>query len=241
MGMWKGSQSVLSVSVIIPAMPDGDSAYTASMKRLFEDSRAKTYSKNQLIHYQGDRMTQVYLVKSGYIKAYTILESGDTRTILLLAKDDIFPLAFSATLDWSDYQIRYFYQSLTEAELQAMPSDELMKRIGDDHDISNAYMSYLAASNEIIMEQLEVMKNKKAIDKVLLTLPYLISKSGKKIKPDVYELQLKLSHQEVADLTGVTRETTTTLIKQLEKKKILSQHHGTWRINMTSLEKATDG
>ena len=222
-------------------MPESESIYIGSIKRLFENSRTKVYPKNQLIHYQGDRLTQVYLVKRGYIKAYTILESGDTRTILLLGTDDIFPLAFSTTMDWRDYQIRYFYQSLSDVEVLVIPSDVLMERVAKDKDMSNAYMTYLAASNDVIMHQLEVMKNKKAIDKVLLTLPYLISKSGKKIKPDVYELQLKLSHQEVADLTGVTRETTTTLIKQLEQKKILSQTHGAWRINTTNMRKAAEG
>lgn len=221
-------------------MPESESIYIGSIKRLFENSRTKVYPKNQLIHYQGDRLTQVYLVKRGYIKAYTILESGDTRTILLLGKDDIFPLAFSTTMDWREYQIRYFYQSLSEVEVLVIPSDVMMERVANDKDMSNAYMTYLAASNDVIMHQLEVMKNKKAIDKVLLTLPYLISKSGKKIKPDVYELQLKLSHQEVADLTGVTRETTTTLIKQLEQKKILSQTHGAWRINTTNMRKAAE-
>jgi len=87
------------------------------------------------------------------------------------------------------------------------------------------------------MNQLEVMKNKKAIDKVGMLLPYLVSKSGKKIKPDVYELQLKLSHQEIADISGVTRETTTTLIKELEKDGIIDQRHGKWLINIKALNK----
>lgn len=222
-------------------MQRGEAAYIGNITRLFENSRSRTYPKNQLIHYQGDKLSQVYLVKSGYIKAYTILESGDTRTILLLSQDDIFPLAFSMTTDWSTYQIRYFYQTLTTVELQIIPSEVMMDRVANDKELSNAYMTYLAASNDVIMRQLEVMKNKKAIDKVLLTLPYLISKSGKEVKPGVFELKLKLSHQEVADLTGVTRETTTTLIKQLERKKILSQENGAWRIDMANLNKASEG
>lgn len=221
-------------------MPVAEAIYSDSVKRLFDNSRVKTFPKNQLIHYQGDRLATVYLVKKGYVKAYTILESGDTRTILLLSRGDIFPLAFSATMDWADYQIRYFYQSLTDAELQVLPSGELHDRIVSSRELSNTYMSYLAASNELIMQQLEVMKNKKAFDKVLLSLPYLIEKSGKPVRPGIYELQLRLSHQEVADLTGVTRETTTTLIKQLEQKKILSQRRGAWQVNMSKLEEALE-
>lgn len=218
-------------------MKQTESRYDRQISSLFEGGREKVYPKNQLIHYQGDPLSQIYMVKSGFVKAYTILDSGDTRTILLLGRGDIFPLSFAETLDWSEYKIRYFYQSLTEVELIVLPSDQLEQRLKDNPENTATYMNYLAASNEVVMNQLEVMKNKKAIDKVAMLLPYLISKSGKRIRPDVYELELKLSHQEVADLSGVTRETTTTLIKELEKEKVIEQKHGSWIINTKHLEK----
>lgn len=218
-------------------MPDPKSNYTKAIAELFEGSRARKYPKNQLVHYQGDSLSHIYLLKSGYIKAYTILDSGDTRTILFLGPGDIFPLAFSTTMDWDTYAIRYFYQSLVETELLVLPIDVLREHINSNPEMMSAYMNYLAASNEAIMDQLEVMKNKKAIDKVAMLLPALASKAGKRIKPGVYELQLKLSHQEVADLCGVTRETTTTLVKELEKEKIIKQQHGRWLINLNNLKK----
>jgi len=214
--------------------------YLKEINQLFAGGRPKTYPKNQLIHYQGDPLNQIYLVKSGFVKAYTILESGDTRTILLLAAGDIFPLAFASTMDWSDYNIHYFYQSLVNTELMVLPAQQLNEQIRSDPTAMNTYMAYLSASNEIIMNQLEVMKNKKAIDKVCMLLPYLISKSGKQIKPHIYELQLKLSHQELADLSGVTRETTTTLIKQLEKLDIIDQKHGKWHVDTAALDKVLE-
>jgi CRP-like cAMP-binding protein len=160
-------------AIVATTMAEDSSDYIKRIEKLFKDSRSKNYPKNQLIHYQGDPLSQIYFVKKGYIKAYTILDSGDTRTILLLSPGDIFPLSFSASMDWEEYKIRYFYQSLTE------------------------------------------------------------------VKPGVYRLQIKLSHQEIADLSGVTRETTTTLIKELEKNKIIDQSHGNWIINTKNLEKLT--
>jgi CRP/FNR family cyclic AMP-dependent transcriptional regulator len=213
------------------------SNYTRRIDQLFEDGRVKIYPKNQLIHYEGDPLTHIYLIRRGFVKAYTILDSGDTRTMMLLAKDDIFPLAFSSSMDWDNYKIRYFYQSLSETELMVLPSRVLQNNIENDIELMNTYMSYLSASNEAIMNQLEVMKNKKAIDKVGMLLPYLISKSGREVKPGIFQLELKLSHQEIADLSGVTRETTTTLIKQLEKEGIIDQSQSRWRVNMKSLQK----
>lgn len=214
------------------------SSYTRRIDHLFENGRVRVYPKNQLIHYEGDPLTHIYLIRKGFVKAYTILDSGDTRTMMLLSKGDIFPLSFSESLDWESYKIRYFYQSLADTELMVLPSQVLRDNIEGDTEMMSTYMSYLSASNEAIMNQLEVMKNKKAIDKVGMLLPYLISKSGRQIKPGIYQLELKLSHQEIADLSGVTRETTTTLIKQLEKDGIVDQSHSHWRIHTKNLEKA---
>jgi CRP/FNR family transcriptional regulator len=216
-------------------MAETDSTYSRHVEQLFAEGRERTYPKNQLIHYQGDPLSHIYLIKNGFIKAYTILDSGDTRTILLLGPGDIFPISFSSSMDWTEYTIRYFYQTLCDTEVRVLPSDILKDRIDSDPELLGTYMTYLSASNEAIMTQLEVMKNKKAIDKVEMLLPYLISKAGKKIKPDVYELQLKMSHQEIADLSGVTRETTTTLIKELENRGVIDQGHGHWRINTKRL------
>jgi CRP/FNR family transcriptional regulator len=216
-------------------MADTDSTYSRHVGQLFAEGRERTYPKNQLVHYQDDPLSHIYLIKDGFIKAYTILDSGDTRTILLLGPGDIFPLAFSSSMDWTNYSVRYFYQTLCDTVLQILPSDTLKDRIDTDPELLGTYMTYLSASNEAIMTQLEVMKNKKAIDKVEMLLPYLISKAGKKIKPDVYELQLKMSHQEIADLSGVTRETTTTLIKELENRGVIDQSHGHWHINTKNL------
>lgn len=216
-------------------MAEADSNYSEHVEQLFAEGRQRTYPKNQLIHYQGDPLSHIYLIKNGYIKAYTILDSGDTRTILLLGPGDIFPLSFSSSMDWTDYNIRYFYQTLCDTEVCVLPSDILKDKMDSDPEMLGTYMTYLAASNEAIMTQLEVMKNKKAIDKVEMLLPYLISKAGKQIKPDKYELQLKMSHQEIADLSGVTRETTTTLIKELETRGVIDQSHGHWIINAKQL------
>jgi CRP-like cAMP-binding protein len=218
-------------------MAETATKYLQQVEKLFKDARIKACPKNQLIHYQGDPLSNIYLIKSGYVKAYTILDSGDTRTILILGPGDVFPLAFSSSLDWENYQIHYFYQSLSDTKLLSLASEALKANIEASNEMMGTYMNYIAASNEAIMRQLEVMKNKKAIDKVGLLLPYLISKAGKEVKPNIYQLQLKLSHQEIADLSGVTRETTTTLIKELEKDGIIDQHKGKWLINTKNLQK----
>lgn len=207
-------------------MVEAPSEYQKEVAELFKKGRVKPYPKNQLIYYQDDELTQIYLVKDGYVKVYTILDSGDTRTLLILGPGDIFPIAFSGTMEWENYRLKYFYQSLTDTTLQGLHYLEFKKLVEGSTEYSNLYLAYMAASNEVIMQQLEIMKSKKAINKVVMLLPYLISKLGERIRPGAYRLRIKLSHQEIADLSGVTRETTTTLVKKLEKQGRLEQKKG---------------
>jgi len=148
------------------------------------------------------------------------------RTIFLLGPGDIFPIVFSITLEWENYEVKYFYQSLTDVSLKYLPRDTFKKIIEANTENMSTYLAYMSASNEAIMKQLEVMKSKKAINKMIMLLPYLVSKFGERIRPNAYRLKIKLSHQEIADLSGVTRETTTTLVKELEKQGALEQTKG---------------
>ena len=217
-------------------MADKKSLYELRAENIFHNARTKDFPKHQLIHYQGDPLSHIYLICKGHIKVYTILDSGDTRTMMILSPGDIFPIAFSTTLDWSNYHIKYFYQTLTDTTVEMMSVEDFRKHIESNPKAMNTYLAYLGASNQGILNQLEVMKNKKAINKVELLLPYLVLKLGDEVAENTYKLRIRLSHQEVADLSGVTRETTTTLVKQLENAGAIEQIHGQWIVHIDRTE-----
>jgi CRP/FNR family transcriptional regulator len=217
------------------------SNYDNNIETLFRHGREKLFPKNQIVCYQGDPLTSIHLVKKGFLKAYTILDTGDTRTMFLLSPGDIFPIAFSLTMDWQHYQVRYFYQSLTDSELDILEQADFRRTIESDPKMTATYMTYMSASNQAIMNQLEAMKHKTAKDKIILLLPYLVDKIGKKVRPHTYKLELKLSHQEIADLSGITRETTTALLKELEGDGIIQQQRDTWIIHLNDEQETLIG
>lgn len=207
-----------------------DTEYIIGIKKIFKNARTRRYPKNQIVNYAGDPLTHINFINKGYVKVYTILDSGDTRTILILGPGDLFPLAFSTNLDWENYETKYFYQTLTDLELSALDTHEFQRIISHSPDMMRAYMNYTMATNSAVLNQLEVMKSNNAIQRIAMLLPYLVTKMGKRLKPNTYQLRVKLSHQEMADLSGVTRETTTALVKKLEKKGTIKQQKSGWII-----------
>lgn len=216
------------------------SSYSQLVQSLFRGARQRSYPKHQIVQYQGDAMTDIFVVERGYVKVYTILDSGDTRTLFILGPGDVFPIAFSTTMDWGNYRLKYFYETMTDIKVSAIASGDFKKMIETDPEKQNAYLAYMTASNSAIVNQLEAMKQKSAIGRMIHIFPYLIRKMGQQIAPAVYQLRIKLTHQELADLSGVTRETTTTLIKKLERKGALQQKKGKLIIRKKSLDKLSD-
>src|SRR5436853_542326 len=123
-------------------MANGTLAYQKQIQELFKDGREKRYPKNQIIRYQGDALSEIYLLKKGYVKAYTILDSGDTRTMFLLGPGDIFPISFSLSIDWENYTVRYFYQSMTDAEIMIIEAGDLRRQITTKTEVAKAYLAY---------------------------------------------------------------------------------------------------
>lgn len=213
------------------------SPYEISVGKLFKDARTRRFPKNQIIFYQGDPLSSISLVEKGYLKAYTILDTGDTRTLFLLGPGDIFPIVFAVDLNWTNYNVKYFYQTLSDVEIRQTTSEIFKQNIESEPHLMNIYLSYMSATNDSIINQLEMMKTKGAINKVAFLLPYLVKKIGNPQTDGSYKFNLKISHQEIADLTGLTRETTTQQIKKLESDGIIQQKRGTWIIKLSPDQK----
>lgn len=195
--------------------------YIKNIKELFDSSRSKKISKGQIILYQDDPVTEVFFVRSGYVKAYLILESGETRTMFILGRNDLFPISFSMATSWADDKIKYFYEAMSDVETCTLSTADLKLRTERDPHMTTSLLSYMAHANESVIELLESTKTKSAADKVIATLKYIAGKLGSERPGGVYKMDIKLSHQEIADICGTTRETVSVAIKSLEKKKLV--------------------
>ncbi len=199
---------------------------------LFKSAPERRYAREQIIFYQGDPLTYICHIQKGFLKVYTILDSGEKRTLLILTKGDIFPIDFSLSLETEAPALKYFYESLTEVEAQFLERAKLLDTIQSNHETINLFLAYMAVSNQAITQQLEIMKNKNAINKVANLLPYLIEKAGEPLpkQPDAVKIKLRITHQGIADLAGLTRETATMQVKKLENRGVLRQQRGHWLI-----------
>jgi CRP-like cAMP-binding protein len=70
--------------------------------------------------------------------------------------------------------------------------------------------------------RLNALQHSRASDKLLYTLHYLALSHGHKVAPQVIEIELNLTHQDFANLTGLTRETAATELNKLKRSGVIS-------------------
>jgi CRP-like cAMP-binding protein len=60
--------------------------------------------------------------------------------------------------------------------------------------------------------------------------------NGSIVRPKVYEIDLTLTHQDFANLTGLTRETAATELNRLKKKGVINYSNGSnYTLNLDKL------
>lgn len=182
----------------------------------------RLFRRGEHVFCAGEPVGNVYLVQTGRVKFYDL--SADGREIILwfCSAGDIFGLC-----DAAYSRFRNFYARACEnSELLTMSQDSL-KRFLDGHpQAAMAFIDVLLSRLQTIGAALSNLVSNDVntrIAKLLLRLSIL---HGNRIGTRIY-ISIVLTHQEIADMVGATRQTVTSVLNQLKREGIISisRHH----------------
>lgn len=180
----------------------------------------KSFKKGEIIIFQGEAPRSAYVVKSGTIKAYNLSVAGDEKPVAFYTAGSVFPDA------WVYGKLPnaiYYYEAFT-------PGVQLY--VIDRHD----FVRFIKHHPELLYQELEryltdqlgksmrlnALQHSRASDKLLYTLHYLALSHGQTVAPQQIEITLNLTHQDFANLTGLTRETAATELNKLKHAGVIS-------------------
>jgi len=203
---------------------------------LLEAFPTKAYKKGEIILFQGEAPRSAYVVKKGVIKAYNLSSNGDEKPIAFYSEHNAFPGS------WVYGRVPsavYYYEAFTDAEIYAVPRDEYIAAIKNDPATLYEELEHYVTDEVGKSMRLNALQHSRASDKLIYTLHYLALSHGKTIGPNAVELTLNLTHQDFANLTGLTRETTATELNKLKGRGVISySKHSPYRIDVKKLNDA---
>ena len=196
-----------------------------------DESSARRYGKSSIVVYQGEIPREGFLVKQGVVRVYQIGQNGDSRTITFCTEGDIFPVAW---LSASSAPAMYYYEAFEDAELVPINRDE-WKRALNQPGAQAAFTAYVLHNYHASLVRIAALEQAKAHDKIAYTMFYLLLRHAREIMPGVFRIDLKLKHQDIAELVGLTRETTAIEVHGLQKAKVLSYQNQRYLVKREKL------
>src|SRR5690606_29132435 len=183
---------------------------------------------------QGEIPRQAYIVLSGTFKVYRLSSFGEEQIVGFKTPGDIFPETWvfgktSSTL--------YYYEAMSDAEVLTVERPVLLDYIDKHPDVKDQLFDYMVTGYTGLLMQISALEQSRAAEKLLLIIYYLMFRYGQEKRPGEYALKLHLTHTTLASLMGLTRETTTTELGRLKRRKIVDYDTKSFTVYRPALEK----
>jgi CRP-like cAMP-binding protein len=219
-------RAIWAYNVVMELMPE-------SLAKVLGNARRKQVLKNQVLLYQGDVSPDVMVIKSGIVKVHDIDAQGNEKILHLLKNPAVFPLAF---FTGGDSPTRWYYTALTDCEIYTMPKTKLRELLAHDPELSVYLMNWFSREVHEILTRLSSLSKTLARDKVIAALRFLAVLHSVERRSGWKRVTFPVSHQLLADMTGITRESATLTLKELQAEQTIRNPRITiLEINYTKL------
>ncbi|MCL2924821.1 MAG: global nitrogen regulator NtcA [Trichodesmium sp. MAG_R04] len=181
----------------------------------------ETFERSKTIFFPGDPAERVYVLIKGAVKLSRVYEAGDEVTVALLRENSVFGVLSLITGHKSD---RFYHAvAFTPVELISVPIDQVEKALKEDPELSVILLRGLSSRILQTEMMIETLAHRDMGSRLVNFLLILCRDFGVPNKNGI-TIDLKLSHQAIAEAIGSTRVTVTRLLGDLRQDKMISIH-----------------
>tara|TARA_Y100001968_G_scaffold87923_1_gene78961 strand:+ start:12110 stop:12850 length:741 start_codon:yes stop_codon:yes gene_type:complete len=186
--------------------------------RSLEGASTEIVDRAKTIFFPGDPAERVYLIKRGAVRLSRVYESGEEITVALLRENSLFGVLSLLTGHRSD---RFYHAvAFTRVEMLTAPANSVRKAIEEDTAVGLLLLQGLSSrilQTETMIETLTHRDMSSRLVSFLLVLCRDFGMPGDK----GITIDLRLSHQSIAEAIGSTRVTITRLLGDLRNAGLL--------------------
>lgn len=179
----------------------------------------ESFERGKTIFFPGDPAERVYFLLKGAVKLSRVYEAGEEITVALLRENTVFGVLSLITGQKSDR----FYHSVafTPVELLSAPIEQVEKALQENPELSMLMLRGLSSRILQTEMMIETLAHRDMGSRLVSFLLILCRDFGLPT-PEGIKIDLKLSHQAIAEAIGSTRVTVTRLLGDLRDKEMVS-------------------
>lgn len=183
----------------------------------------KLFKKGDVILFQGETPRWACVIARGVVKVYNINRSGDEQLVQFKSVLEVMPLSWVYGKASSAV---YYYEAITDGAYYCVEPDKYLEFLKANPDLMFGELNRMVTHYVAQTMSFNALLNSKASDKLINTLRYLMLSHGHRVG-DKVEIMIKLTQQDFANVTGLTRETVSIELAKLKKQGVVSYGKGT--------------
>ncbi|PSB00392.1 global nitrogen regulator NtcA [Merismopedia glauca CCAP 1448/3] len=181
----------------------------------------ETFERGKTIFFPGDPAERVYFLLKGAVKLSRVYEAGEEITVALLRENSVFGVLSLITGNRSD---RFYHAvAFTPVELLSAPIEQVEQALKENPELS--WLMLRGLSSRILETEMmiETLAHRDMGSRLVSFLLILCRDFGIPTNNGI-TVDLKLSHQAIAEAIGSTRVTVTRLLGDLRQEEMISIH-----------------
>jgi len=188
------------------------------VKAYNEKHAFNSYKKNAYIYFPQESAAYVYMIANGRVKIGHYLDDGKEVVKSILTTGEIFgELALAGEEKRSD-----FAQAMDEnTSICPLSIEELKSLMFQDKELSFKILKLVGLRLMKLERKLESLVFKDARTRIIEFLRDAASDKGKKVGYEVM-ISTRLTHKDIASLTGTSRQTVTTIFNELKEQNVIN-------------------
>lgn len=200
---------------------------------LVRASQRKLFAKNEFIFKAGDAGRHVYFLQRGRVKIYQPALEGKDVILWFCFPGEMFGMAEVARGGG-----RVVHAQACEAtEVLVLSQTELMEYLQTHSAAALLIMQVLSNRLRALGDVVVNLINDDAQTRIIKLILKLATSYGVRVDQDIH-LSIQLTHQEIADMVGTTRQTVTSVLSQLQRQGLMRLENR--RIRIESMELLDD-
>lgn len=189
------------------------------LQPLIAKSIVRNFSANSTILYQGEVPQSACVLLRGVVRVFSISKQGDEQIVTFHVAGEFFP---SSWIFKKSISTVFFYDALTDCEVAFIPRDELVEFMFSQSDRVRSMLDYFITNYSAFLIRVNGLEQPKARDKLIYTLYYLCQRYGDHRQKTSVHIPIALTHQHLAGLVGLTRETTAMEMNKLKRQRVIT-------------------
>jgi CRP/FNR family transcriptional regulator len=207
------------VNNILAVAPTSEAKHDESIVAHFSDGVLMKFSSGETIINGLYEPEGIYLIKEGFVKAYSVSQDGHVNLLLIHKADEFIPLPWA--LDGA-HTTGLFYEAMTDVTVLRASKNNLRTAMGNNTWLSQEILKQAVNIITVYTHRIQTLEFRSARGRVIAELIHLSERFGVPHGKQVL-IDAPITHQDIADSINMTRESASRALELLFEEGLLGQ------------------